>query len=82
MGGAAYSRYDRPMQGAPRPTDIVIRRSGEVYVIATLSGDHIDTCQHRQDAMKRACSAARLRGVYVWISVNGSSDSYREILCP
>jgi hypothetical protein len=65
------------------PDDIVIHteRSGE-YVIATVEGDLIGTCDSRRDAMRRACTVADQTGATVWVCIDESLELYSEVVCP
>lgn len=67
----------------PRSGDIVIRCGDDgSFEIVTIDGERSGSASDRFDAMRAGCEAARVCGSYVWISVEGSPEILREVLCP
>lgn len=67
----------------PRSGDIVIRcLDNDSFEIVKVDGERIGSSSDRVEAMRAGCEAARVGGSYVWISVEGATEAYREVLCP
>jgi hypothetical protein len=85
-GGEGHAVHTGGNEMTIRPqhlNDIVIEiAAADTWVIATVAGERIGTSNDRFDAMRRACAAARATGAGVWVRVDGSSETYHEVICP